>query len=87
MVQKRSNNDQFEMKKLLLAFLILFSISSFAQKSNKTTLVPKPFYSGMDNHTTRKSVIQLAELEYSNGKISRNRDKSLAIKLSPNQKQ
>jgi hypothetical protein len=42
-----------------------------------------PENKGIDNATTRRSVIQLAELEYLNGEIICNRDKPLSIKLNP----
>ena len=42
-----------------------------------------PENKGTDNAITRRSVIQLAELEYLNGEITCNRDKPLFISLKP----
>jgi len=41
-----------------------------------------PENKGTDNAITRRSVIQLAELEYLNGEITCNRDKQLSLKLN-----
>lgn len=46
-----------------------------------------PENKGIDNYETRRSSIQVAELEYSNGEISCDRNKRVTIKLTPTKKQ
>lgn len=45
-----------------------------------------PSNKGIDNYETRRSSIQVAELEYENGEIICNRDKTININLKPSKK-